>query len=65
FGLLPYVFHMAGLTSAIITTLCGLYFMMKAIRLHSTLEVNDARKLLYASFIYLPVVQLALLFDKL
>jgi protoheme IX farnesyltransferase len=56
---------MAGLTSAIITTLCGLYFMMKAIRLHSTLEVNDARKLLYASFIYLPVVQLALLFDKL
>ena len=38
--------------------------MMKAIKLHQTLEISDARKLLYASFVYLPVVQLALLLDK-
>ncbi len=65
FGLLPFFFHMAGPVSAVITTACGIYFMAKAIRLHKTLEISDARKLLYASFIYLPVVQLALLFDKL
>ena len=65
FGLLPYFFRMSGIISAIIITLCGIYFMMKAIKLHSTLEISDARKLLYASFIYLPVVQLALLIDKL
>ncbi len=65
FGLLPYFFRMSGILSAIIITLCGIYFMIKAIRLHTTLEISDARKLLYASFIYLPVVQLALLFDKL
>jgi heme o synthase len=63
-GVLPFVFHMAGPVSAIITGICGIYFMAKAIKLHKTLEVADARKLLYASFVYLPVVQLALLFDK-
>lgn len=63
-GLLPYFFQMAGPVSAVITTLCGVYFMFKAIKLHQTLEISDARKLLYASFVYLPVVQLALLFDK-
>lgn len=63
-GLLPYFFNMAGITSAVITTICGIYFMMKAIKLHQTLEISDARKLLYASFVYLPVVQLALLLDK-
>ncbi len=63
-GLLPYFFQMAGPASAVITTLCGIYFMVKAIKLHQTLEISDARKLLYASFVYLPVVQLALLFDK-
>jgi len=65
FGLLPYFFRMSGIISAVIITLCGIYFMMKAIKLHATLEISDAKKLLYASFIYLPLVQLALLIDKL
>jgi protoheme IX farnesyltransferase len=64
-GLLPYLFLMAGPVSAIITTICGIYFLWKAIKLHNSLDIADARKLLYASFVYLPVVQLALLFDKL
>lgn len=63
-GLLPYYFRMAGPVSAIITTLCGIYFMVRAIQLYRSLEISDAKKLLYASFIYLPVVQLALLIDK-
>lgn len=64
-GLLPYMFNMTGIVSAVITTLCGIYFMFRAIKLHNSLEIADARKLLYASFIYLPIVQLALLFDTL
>ncbi|MFN4122110.1 MAG: heme o synthase [Flavobacteriales bacterium] len=63
-GLLPFVFRMAGPVSAVITSICGIYFMYKALRLLKTCELNDARKLLFASFIYLPVVQLALMFDK-
>lgn len=64
-GLLPFAFRMAGPVSAVITSICGIYFMYTAIRLLKSCELNDARKLLYASFIYLPVVQLALMFDKL
>ena len=64
-GLLPFAFQMAGPISAVITSLCGIYFMYTAIKLLKSCELSDARKLLYASFIYLPVVQLALMFDKL
>jgi len=63
-GLLPYMFKMAGPTSAILTTICGIYFMFTALKLLKTCDTTDARKLLYASFIYLPVVQLSLMFDK-
>jgi protoheme IX farnesyltransferase len=62
-GLLPFMFSMTGIVSAVITSICGIYFMFRAIKLHNSLEIADARKLLYASFIYLPIVQLALLFD--
>jgi len=62
-GLLPYTFQMSGVISAVITTLCAIYFFYRAVRLHKTLEIEDARKLLYASFVYLPIVQLALMFD--
>ncbi len=37
----------------------GLWFLYKAFRLFKSLEVADARKLLYASFLYTPVVFLA------
>ena len=64
-GLLPYMFNMAGIVSAVIVTLTGIYFMLKAVKLLNTCEVTDARKLMFASFVYLPIVQLALMFDKL
>jgi predicted PurR-regulated permease PerM len=35
------------------------------LKLHKTLEVSDAKALMFASFIYLPVVQLAMMFDSL
>ena len=63
-GLLPYMFKMAGITSAVITTICAIYFMYTALKLLKTCEIKEARKLLYASFIYLPIVQLSLMFDK-
>lgn len=60
-SLLPLLFHMAGLVSAGITLLCGILFLMQAIRLYSDCEVRSAQRLMFGSFIYLPVVQLALL----
>ena len=64
-GLLPLMFKMVTPVAAIITTVAGAFFLIQALRLHLTLRDADARKLMFASFIYLPVVQLALMFDKL
>lgn len=64
-GLLPFLFGISGAVSAVIITLCGMLLMVRAVRLHHTLEIADARKLFFAALIYLPVVQLAILFDTL
>lgn len=64
-GLLPYYFEMTGWVSAIIVSACGLYLMFRAVKLHSSLSVPDSKKVMYASLIYLPVVQLALMLDTL
>lgn len=64
-GLLPALEGFAGITSAIIALSAALLLTYYAIKLYRTCENGDAKKLMFASFIYLPVVQLAYLFDKL
>jgi protoheme IX farnesyltransferase len=64
-GIMPYIFGMSGLISAIIITLCGILFSWQAFKLLISCNVKDASRLMFASFIYLPVVQIALLLDKL
>jgi protoheme IX farnesyltransferase len=64
-GFLPFLFRMISPVALIITLLAGIYFLRKALKLHKTLEVSDAKALMFASFIYLPVVQLAMMFDSL
>lgn len=61
-SLLPAVFHMAGLVATGITLVCGVLFLLQAMQLYRTCEVRYASRLMFGSFIYLPVVQLALLF---
>jgi protoheme IX farnesyltransferase len=63
-SLLPFAFKMSGIISAVICVVAGLFFLYKAWLLFKSGEVADARKLMFASFIYLPIVQLALMFDK-
>lgn len=64
-GVLPFMFRMVSPASVILILLAGIFFLRKAIILHRTLEISDARKLMFASFIYLPVVQLSMMFDNL
>ncbi len=61
-SLFPYLFHLNGLISAIVILLCGVGFLIQAMQLYRDCEVSSARKLMFGSFIYLPAVQLALLF---
>lgn len=64
-GLLPWVFGLSGIWSALTASLLGLWMLLHALRLMRSLDKADARKLMFASFLYLPVVQLAYVLDKL
>ncbi len=63
-SLVPLWFGFTGWISAIIILACGTGFLYQAIQLFRQCTVAAARKLMFGSFIYLPVVQLALYFDK-
>ncbi len=52
-----------GIIYLIIAAVSGIYFVWKAILLYKNLDVVSAKKLMYTSFFYLPILQLALLFD--
>jgi len=64
-GLLPWVFGLTGPWAAITAGLLGLWMLLQALRLMRSLDKADARRLMFASFLYLPVVQLAYVLDKL
>ena len=64
-GALPWVFGLTGPVSAMVATAAGLLMLVPAFRLYRTLDKADARKLMFASFIHLPVVQIAYVLDRL
>lgn len=64
-GILPFTFKMSGALSMIVILVVSLYFLKLAWNLYRECTIETARKLMYGSFIYLPVVQIALVLDKL
>jgi protoheme IX farnesyltransferase len=62
---LPLNAPMTGNIAAIITALAGLLMSYYAFRLVRSCDTSDARKVMFTSFFYLPVVQLAYVMDKL
>lgn len=63
-GMLPWVFGLTGPWSAITAAACGLVMLVPAMRLFRSRDTKDARALMFASFIYLPVVLVAYVLDK-
>jgi protoheme IX farnesyltransferase len=63
-GLAPYLLRLTGSVSAVICILAGVFYLYRAITLYRKLDVPAARKLMFGSYIYLTIVQLALLADK-
>lgn len=63
-SLLPILFKMSGMVSAVIITVAGAYFIYQAYVLFRECSVEAARKLMFGSFVYLPVVQLAVMIGK-
>ncbi len=62
-SLLPTFFGFGGDLVAMVSVVMGLLFAYQAFMLTKNLDVKSARKLMFGSFIYLPVVQLVLLFN--
>jgi heme o synthase len=55
---------MVGNVALVVVIMAGLGFSWFAWRLSMTLDRSDARKLMFASFIYLPLVQIIYVLDK-
>ena len=61
---LPTGSPMVGNIALSVAILCGMGFMIPAIKLYRTLDRKHAQQLMFASFAYLPVVQIAYVLDK-
>lgn len=62
-GITPWLFGIAGAWSMAVAILAGALMVWPAARLHFTQDVKDARRVMFASFLYLPLVQIACAFD--
>jgi protoheme IX farnesyltransferase len=63
-GLLPAFFGITGINSAIVATVCGIAFFAQTFSLMKTGSRQSALRIMFGSFLYLPIVQIAYLLDK-
>jgi protoheme IX farnesyltransferase len=63
-GVLPFVFGMSGLVSMVVVLIANLVMLWFCVRLFREMDVKSARRVMFGSYIYLPVVLLALLANK-
>ena len=64
-GILPYYFKMSGAISLTIVFATNLFFVYQCVMLYKKLNKTAARKVMFGSYIYLAIVLLAFLIDKL
>jgi protoheme IX farnesyltransferase len=61
---LPYLIKLTGFNSLIAVTIANLFLTWQCIRLYREMDAKAARRVMFSSYIYLPIVLLALLADK-
>jgi len=64
FSLYPWVLDMVGVFSVVSAAVLGLLFFLSSYKLYLTLADKDAKRLMFASFIYLPLIQFVYVVDK-
>jgi protoheme IX farnesyltransferase len=64
FSLAPWLFGWTGNITFIVVASLGIVFFIYAYKLFLTLQDSDARKLMFASFLYLPIIQFTYVLDK-
>jgi len=63
-SLIPWVLNWTGGISLVIATVLGALFYLIAYRLYQSCETKDAKRLMFASIIYLPIMQFMYYFDR-
>lgn len=63
-GMLPYYFGLTGKLSLWIVLACDIFIVVQCVRLYISMDVKAARRVMFSSYIYLPIVLLSLLADK-
>jgi protoheme IX farnesyltransferase len=63
-GFVPYLMHMTGIKSAIITVIAGILFLCQTFYLMMRPTDKAAKWMMFVSFFYLLIMQIALLFDQ-
>jgi protoheme IX farnesyltransferase len=61
---MPWFFGITGMVSFIFIAACSLLFLLQAIILFNDCSLASARRLMFGSFIYLPMVQIAMALDR-
>ena len=63
-GFVPYLLGMTGFNSAIVAVTCGILFLCQTFYLMKNTSDKAALMIMFGSFLYLPIVQIAYLLDK-
>ncbi len=63
-GMIPYWFGMSGIVGFWIVLAANLFMVWQCVRLFREMERKAARRVMFSSYFYLPIVLLALLADK-
>ncbi len=63
-GILPFYIGISGKISMYVLIVCNLFMIWQCIKLYQQMDVKAARKVMFSSYIYLPIVYLALIADK-
>lgn len=64
FSLMPWILGWTGVVTLISASLLGIWFFYLSYKLYHSCETADARKLMFASFVYLPIIQFIYVFDR-
>ena len=63
-GLMPTIFGITGIISGTIAVVCAILFLIQTIKLIKDYSRNSALRVMFGSFIYLPIVQISYIVDK-